>query len=180
MWPAFVALTFVDALIGSALPPAGDSWNAIGAGVAFGALNLIGIVALSVPVTLLLRHRRRDLPKVVAKDYAGTTAMVAITGLLVVAGIANRAHVSQDSRSTADAIVRAQAYIGDRAPGRFRSEMQYVNTYAIQAGSVYRVCVPSVDRTQTYCVIVRTDRPFSGSVSFAGYESNQRLSEGVN
>ena len=55
-----------------------------------------------------------------------------------------------------DAIKRAQAYIGDRAPAEFRRNLAYVDTFAIQPGSIYRTCVPSDYRRRTYCVIVKT------------------------
>lgn len=179
MWPAFIGLTFVDGLIGSQLPPAGDAWDPIGAGIAGCALNLLGIVVVSVPLGLLLRRRRPDMPKGVARDYGATTVMLSISALLLVAGVVNQAHVHRDSRVMADALTRARAFIGDRAPDRFRRNVDYVSTYAIQPGSVYRMCVPSVDGSQTYCVIVRTDLPFSHSVTFGGYEPNSLFGRGV-
>ena len=45
-----------------------------------------------------------------------------------------------------DATARAQAWIGDRAPAEFRRNVEELDTYAIQPGSVYRTCVPSPDR----------------------------------
>jgi hypothetical protein len=180
MWPAFIALTVGDALIGHALPPDGDGWDAVGAGIAMGAANLFAIVVLAAPVTLGLRRARPDLPKVVARDYSGTAAMCLITAVLLIAGLVNRASVQSDQNAMSDAIKRAQAYVGDRAPDRFKRDLGNVNTYVIQAGSVYRVCVPSVDGSRFYCVVVNVDKPFSRSVTFAGSESNQLLSQGFN
>lgn len=180
MWPAFVVLTVLDAVIGAALPPAGDGWDGIGAALFAAVVNLVAIVLLSVPLRLALRRRRPDLPKVVAADYAGTTTMLALTALLLVLGALHHGRLLQDRATMSDAIRRAQAYIGDRAPDRFRRDLQYVSTFTIQAGSIYRMCVPSVDRTQTYCVIVRDRLPFARSVSFAGYEPNALFGEGVN
>ena len=77
-----------------------------------------------------------------------------------------------------DAITRAQAYIGDRAPAEFRRNLQYVDTFAIQPGSIYRTCVPNDNRQRTYCVIVKTNLPFAG-VSFAGYETNEVMERGT-
>ena len=79
-----------------------------------------------------------------------------------------------------DAIVRAQAYIGDRAPTEFRRNLQWVSTFTIQPGSIYRACVPSLDGRRTYCVVVDTSLPFERSVRFSGYESNATFSTGVN
>ena len=79
-----------------------------------------------------------------------------------------------------DAITRAQAWIGDRAPAEFRRNLEFVSTVAIEPGRVYRTCVPSVDGRRTYCVIVNTNLPFAQSVSFAGYESNAVFAQGTN
>ena len=78
-----------------------------------------------------------------------------------------------------DAIKRAQAYIGDRAPAEFRRNLEFVDTFVIEQGSIYRTCVPSDDRKRTYCVIVKTHLPFPRSVSFAGYEPNSVMSAGA-
>jgi hypothetical protein len=78
-----------------------------------------------------------------------------------------------------DAIARAQAFIGDRAPAEFRRNVQWVSTYAIEPGSLYRTCVPNAERSRTYCVVVNTRLPFERSVKFAGYESNADLSAGT-
>jgi hypothetical protein len=180
MWPAFIALTVLDAVIGNALPPAGDGWDPIGAGL-FGAfLNLAAIVVLSVPLRFVLRRRRPDLPKVVAGDYAGTGMMVSLTVLLLVLGLAHHARLRSDRRTMDDAITRAQAYIGDHAPARFRRNVQYVSTYMIQDGSIYRICVPSYDGPEDYCVVVQEKLPFAQSVAPAGSESNAEFSLGVN
>lgn len=77
-----------------------------------------------------------------------------------------------------DAIGRAQAWIGDRAPAEFRRNVQFVNAFAIDAG-IYRICVPSAGGTRSYCVIVKESLPFQRSVSFAGTESNAVFAAGV-
>jgi hypothetical protein len=85
----------------------------------------------------------------------------------------------EHQRAMRDAIARAQAWIGDRAPAEFRRNVEFVSTLAIEQGSIYRTCVPSDDRTRTYCVIVKTHLPFARSVSFDGYESNAVFSAGT-
>ena len=88
-----------------------------------GAANLFAIVVLAAPVTLGLRRARPDLPKVVARDYSGTAAMCAITAVLLITGLVNRAHVQSDHNAMTDAIKRAQAYVGDRAPDQFKRDL---------------------------------------------------------
>ena len=90
LWPAFVALTIVDGVIGHMLPPAGDGqrlsaphWSAL-------VLNLIAVVLLSRPLGALLRRARGDCPAIVARNYAGTTVVVVIALALLTAGLLHR------------------------------------------------------------------------------------------
>lgn len=180
MWPLFVPLAIVDGVIGSSLPPSGNSWNFAGAAL-FGAfVNLIAIVVLSVPLRLGLRFVRPDLPKVVATDYAGLSTMCVLTVVLLAAGIAHRAHVQTDQRAMADAIKRAQAYIGDHAPTEFEANVTHISTFTIQEGSVYRMCVPNLAGSRQYCVVVHEQQPFAQSVRPDGSESNAILDAGAN
>ncbi len=93
LWPAFVAAVIVDALIGHALPPVGDTQKLFGAALVACFLNLLGIVLLSLPLAALLRRRRPDLPWIVARDYGGTAVVLAITAALLSAGLINHSTV---------------------------------------------------------------------------------------
>ncbi len=179
LWPAFIVATVADGLIGHLLPPAGESQTVVSALLIGLVLNLMGVILLAHPVGVLLRRARHDLPRVIARDYGGTIVVLAVAGGLLGAGLFHRASVLADQRSFRDATVRAQAFIGDRAPAQFRANTGAATTFAIQEGSIYRVCVPSTDRRQTYCVIVNTRRPFARSVSFGGYEPNSMFAVGV-
>jgi hypothetical protein len=179
MWPAFIALTIADGVVGHLLPPAGDRESVYGAMLLAGAFNLLAVLLLSRPLGAVLRRYRRDLPPLIARDYAGTAALMAVTGALLAIGIGHRSAVLANRQATADAIARAQAFIGDRAPAEFRRNLSSVSTYAIEPGNVYRVCVLSHDRARTYCVVVRRALPFSRSVRFAGYEPNSVLAQGA-
>ena len=179
LWPMFVAMTVADGIIGHALPPAGDSQSLAAAALAGLVINLIGVLLLSRPLGALLRRVRKDLPNVVARNYAGTSVVLAISAAILGVGLAHHASVVADQNALRDATTRAQAWIGDRAPPQFRGNVREVDTFAIQPGSIYRACVPSDDRTRTYCVIVKTYLPFARSVRFAGYEPNSVFAEGV-
>jgi hypothetical protein len=180
LWPVFIAATVADAVIGTLLPPSGESQMIFGAGVIGLVLNMIGILAVSWPAAAVLRRYRRDLPVIVARDYTGTAVVALISLTLLSVGLLHRNSVLSDRRAMQDAIVRAQAYIGDRAPAEFRRNLQWVSTFTIQPGSIYRACVPSLDGRRTYCVVVDTALPFERSVRFSGYESNATFSTGVN
>jgi hypothetical protein len=179
MWPAFVALTAVDTCVLHALPPDGDSERLVAAFLLAGFWNLMAVAVVAHPVGAILRRVRRDLPRIVARDYAGTWLLIAIAVGVLMAGLSNRSTVSSNHAAMRDAIVRAIAWIGFRAPPEFRGELSFASTVTIQAGSLYRTCVPSVDGRRTYCVIVNDREPVNRSVHFAGYEPNATFAIGL-
>lgn len=179
LWPAFAALTIADAIVGHMLPPAGDGQTLVSAGLVALVLNLIAVILLSRPLGAALRHARGDLPGIVARDYAGTTVVVVVALALLTIGLLHRSTLQAQRSTMYDAIKRAQAYIGDRAPAEFRRNLELADTFVIQQGSIYRTCVPSDDRKRTYCVIVKDKLPFASSVSFGGYEPNEVMSAGT-
>lgn len=179
MWPAFIVLSVVDGAIGHWLPPTGDGWSPVGAFLLCFFFGLVGIAVLAPPLGMLLRRVRSDMPKVVARDYAGTSVLVLITGLMLTAGLLHHGQISSDQRTMEDATARAEAYIGVHAPPRFRHEMQHLSTYVLQAGAIYRTCVRDLGTSRSWCVIVNTREPFSRSVRFAGSEPNSLFSQGT-
>jgi hypothetical protein len=179
LWPSFVAFTLADAVIGHALPPAGSTESLTAAALLALVLNLLGVLFLSRPLGWALRRVRPDLPNVVARDYGGTLVVLVLAATLATIGLAHRSAIRDSERDMQDAIVRAQAFIGDRAPDAFRRNLQYVNLLAIQADTIYRACVPNVENTKNYCVIVDRSKPFGQSVRFSGSEPNATLASGT-
>jgi hypothetical protein len=179
LWPAFIAFVAVDAAIGHLLPPIGDKQSIVAAAIGGLMLNLVGVILLSRPFGMLLRHWRPDLPASVARNYGGTTVVVLVSLALLGVGLAHRSSITNDQQTLRDAIVRAQAWIGDRAPDQFRRNVALIDTVEIQPGSIYRICVPSSRDARTYCVVVNTRLPFARSVRFAGYEPNSSVAAGT-
>jgi hypothetical protein len=151
----------------------------LGAAVSGCFLSLIGLIVLTRPLGAMIRRVRGDLPVVVARNYAGTGVVLAVAGALAIAGVIHHSSVMQHQRAMRDAIVRAQAWIGNRAPAEFRRNAQSVSTVVIEAGRIYRTCVPSDVSHRTYCVVVNTSLPFAQSVNFAGYEPNSVFAAGT-
>jgi hypothetical protein len=178
LWPMFVAATLIDGLLVHALPLAGSSQSVYGGVVLALVFNLLAVLFLSRPLGALLRRRRRDLPVGVARNYAGTGAVLLVAAAMLCLGLLHRPSMLAEQRTRDDAIVRAQAFIGDHAPATFQANLGHPDTYTIQPG-IYRTCVPSRDGRRTYCVVVRTALPLARSVTFAGYEPNAILSEGT-
>lgn len=179
LWPLCAALTVVGGLIEHALPPAGES-QALGAGIlSAGFFNLLAVLLLSRPLGALLRRVQPSLPGLIARDFGGRIAVGLVSATLLGLGLAHRSTILAHQRATQDAIVMAQAWIGDHAPPGFRRQLSTVDVYAIEPGAIYRICVPDTSRERTYCVVVRTGMPLASSVSFAGYEPNSVLSAGA-
>ena len=180
LWPTFVVVTVLDGVMLHALPLLGSSQTVAGGIVAGLVGNVLAVVLLARPIGGLLRRRRPDLPVGVAGNYAGTAAVVLVSAAMLTLGLLHHPTIVVQQQAMDDAIVRAQAFIGDRAPAAFRANVRDENTYVIVPGSIYRTCVPSVDGGRTYCVVVRTALPLAQSVVFAGYEPNSIFSEGTN
>jgi hypothetical protein len=179
LWPTFVVAAFLDGVIALARPFVGDRQSLAGGLLAGLVLNLLAVLFLSRPGGVILRRVRSDMPVSVARNYAGTLAVVLVSGGLLAAGLARHEGILDNQQSLRDAVVRAVAYIGDHAPQAFRANARQTDTFTIQAGTMYRTCVPSRDG-RSYCVIVKPHLPLARSVVFAGYEPNALFATGVN
>jgi hypothetical protein len=180
LWPTFVVATVLDAVVVHALPMLGDRQSFFGGLLAGLILNLLVVLFCSRPVGSLLRRRRGELPVGVARNYAGTLAVSLVSAGLLCLGLLHHRSIMQAQRALDDAIVRAEAFIGDHAPATFAADALHTDTFTIQSGIVYRTCVPSRDGARTYCVIVKPKLPLARSVIFAGYEPNSIFAQGAN
>jgi hypothetical protein len=180
LWPTFVVATVLDAVIVHALPMLGDRQGFVGGLLAGLILNELAVVFCSRPLGSLLRRRRADLPREVARNYAGTLAVSLVSAGMLGLGLLHHPTIMREQRALNDAVVRAEAFIGDHAPAAFAANASHTDTFTIQPGVVYRTCVPSRDGTRTYCVIVRPKLPLSRSVIFDSYEPNSIFAAGVN
>ena len=180
MWPAFVASALLDGFIAHARPFLGDSQSIVGGVLAGLIINLLVVLFFSGAVGRILRRRRTDLPVAVARNYGGTFAVLAVSVGIAALGFARHGSIVSRQQALIDAVVRAEAYIGDHAPATFQVDATRTDTFTIQAGEIYRTCVSSQDGRRSYCVIVKPRLPLAQSVVFAGYEPNSLFSEGAN
>lgn len=179
LWPVFALATVADAVLEHVRPPAGDAQSVASAALIGLVLNLLAVLLLSRPLAALIRRHRQDLPTVVARNYAGTAVVAAVTTGLISAGLLHHDTIVANQQAMRDATVRAQAWIGDHAKAQFRRHVTLADTVAIQPGSIYRTCVPGDDLRRSYCVIVKTQLPFARSVTPAGHTPNSVFAEGV-
>jgi hypothetical protein len=190
MWPSFVVLTLVDGAIVHWLPPVGDRGSPIAGWLGGWIYSLVGIVVLTPPLGWVIRRVRPDMPRVVARDYAGAGVCVAVTLSVLAGGLVHRHVVNDDKAALQDATARAEAYIGDRAPAAFQAlQGDRLETFEVQPPQLYRVCA-GVSTGVTagfspdpgyrwYCVVVDRSKPFGQGVKYDGSEPNSLLSQGT-
>jgi hypothetical protein len=182
LWPLFIVLTLADGLIHYQLPITGDQNGSFAGGALFGAVvNLIGLVALAQPLGRVVRRVRPDMPRVVANNYAGAFTTIAVTAVVLGAGLIHRHVITNDLRDLNNATARAEAYIGAHAPAQFQKDLERLSTYEVQPPEIYRTCATadSAADPRYYCVVVNRQRPFGKGVYYDGSESNTLLSEGA-
>jgi hypothetical protein len=162
LWPAFVLLTPLDALVLSRLPFYGTRGPGDFAGgiILAGALNLV-LVAVAAPLAArLLRRRRRDLPRIIAQDTAGTRLLLAAFVVLTVAGIVHRPVVHEEARDRAAQLAAVHDYVVRQAPG-YTAGLAAVDALRLEP-DMYRTCVPGRDPRKWLCLIVHTDQEPAG------------------
>jgi hypothetical protein len=157
LWPAFAAGTLGAGIFLHARPLTGLRTGLVPALLLAGFLNL-GAVALAATVgAVLLRRARPDLPRVVAADYAGAAAVGVVTVALVAGGLAHHGAVARERRDTTRALTFMRLQVMRSGPPAARRNIDAADTIRVDAGKVYRSCVPVADPARPYCVIVHLD-----------------------
>ena len=155
MWPAFLACTIVDGLLLHELPISGDGSRVIPATLFSAFLNLVAVALVAPGVGRLVRRRwRRDLPRTVANDYAGTALIGAVTATLLVGGLLHRPAVAAHERAVRAQAAAARDYFVTAAPVRLHARLGEADTIKL-ADDLYRTCVPDRPR-RAFCLFVRT------------------------
>jgi hypothetical protein len=171
--PALVVLTVGDAVLIHLRPLAGEGRTELVAGLLLASfLNLVAVAALAPFAGMALRRVRPDLPRVVARDYVGAVLVALVTVGLVAGGVRHHGTLERNREALAEAHVRAQAWLGARAPAEFRRHVALADTVPVVAGSVYRTCAPGARPERAWCVVVELDRPPASSVTLDGATPN--------
>lgn len=179
LWPSFVVLTFADAAIIHDLPLTGDAASWVSGWLLGAVLSLLGIVVLGGLLGRAVRRVRPDMPRVVARNYAGALITLVVTLGLLGGGLVHQHVVASDTAALQEATARAEAYIGAHAPPAFQRNLRLLDTYEVQPPNIYRTCATDPTRTRYYCVVVNRTEPFGRSVHYSGAEPNWLLSEGT-
>ena len=173
LWPAFVVLTLVDALILGRLPIAGDGGTAFVPALLLACFFNLLAVAVAGPLlaTVVRRRVRRDLPRVVAEDYTGTALLGVVTAGLLAGGIAHHDSMQEAQHDLIVQQAAARAYASERAPARFRGRVEESTTVKLEE-DLFRTCVPGPDPRRWFCVFVRTNTAPPGITVDQNRESN--------
>ena len=86
---------------------------------------LIGIIAISPGLGLLIRRRRTDMPRVVARNYGGTVAVCAVSAVLLGAGLIHHASVTAARHALQVADARARVWIARQRPRRISATFRH-------------------------------------------------------
>ncbi len=154
MWPTFVICLFVDTVLLHLLPIDGSSTSVGAAFIEAGFLNLAAVAVLGPLLSLALRRRRRDLPRVVARDYAGAAALLLVTAGTLVTGLLHRPAVLAAQRSFRAQALALRSYVDADAPA-YRRNLTRADTVQL-AADFYRTCVPAADPATALCLFIDT------------------------
>jgi hypothetical protein len=172
-WPAFAALTVVDALLIGLLPFHGSP-DPLGAAILAGFFNVLAVALLAPLAGMLLRRHRRDLPVVVARDYAGTVLLAGVTFALLAGGLADRSARAHERRNLQAVQLGVHNYVVAQAP-RFEVGLATMDTVKLDA-SHYRACVYDAHERLPLCLFVNTDQVPAGVARDPSREPNTGLS----
>ena len=171
-WPAFAVLTAADAVVIARLPFQGAGPDAVGAALLAGFVNLLAVAVAAPLLGALLRRRRGDLPKVVARDYAGTALLSAITAALLAGGLAHRSSVVAERAEEQAVHAAVHDYVVAGEPA-FRAGLGAVDTVRLEPEH-YRACVYAAEELPL-CFFVNTDQSPAGLERDTSREPNGRF-----
>jgi hypothetical protein len=156
-WPAFVALTVFNGIVLARLPFYGDGPGGVIPGVLLaGFLNLFAVAVVAPLVGSAVRRARPDLPRIVARDYAGTAVLAAIAALLLAGGLLHRPAVADEEGDERAVVGSVHDYVLTQAP-EYRDGRGAIDALRIVPDQ-YRACVPGDDPSRWLCLIVSTDQ----------------------
>ena len=175
LWPTFVVLTIVDALLLGVLPIAGDGGTEfVGAALLAMTFNLVMVAVVAPLLAIWLRRRRPDLPKVVAQDFTGTALVVCVTLALLAGGLLHAPARAEAERDMSAQAVAARDFAHAQAPEQFRDGVGAMTTVKME-DDLFRTCVPGDDPKRWFCMYVDTTTSPPGITVDRNRESNASM-----
>ena len=156
-WPAFIVLTLVDGILLVVLPPYDGAPENVFPGVLLaGFANLLAVAVVAPALGVLIRRRHPDLPRMIAANYAGAWLLVAITALLLAAGLLHRQAVEEE-QARERAIAGAVHDYVLRSEPELRGSLSTIDLIRIDR-DYYRACIPGAEADRWMCLFVSTDQ----------------------
>jgi hypothetical protein len=157
LWPSFLVATVVGGVLLDRLPVAGEGTGIVAGTLIAGFLNLAAVVVLGSAGGALLRRRRPDLPRDVARDAAGAVSVVLVCLALATAGLIHRPALLDDRRDFDAQALAAQRYLAHRAPPDVRPNALLADSIRVDE-DLYRTCAPRRGERRAFCLYVNTDQ----------------------
>jgi hypothetical protein len=173
LWPSFVAATVAGGVLIDRLPPGGEGGIGVVAGMLLaGFLNLAALIVVGGAGGFLLRRRRADLPREIARDYAGTAGVGLMCAILLVLGLAHRPAIADNDRDFTAQQAAARRFIAHSGPPEARAAATRTDTIRIDE-DMYRTCAPLEQADRAFCVYVDTSQSPPGITVDRNRASNQ-------
>lgn len=174
LWPAFLACTLLDGILIELLPPYAGTPPGLPGGLLLAGFANLGIVAVLAPLAgRVLRRRRRDLPRAVATDTAGTALVAGLAAVILAAGLAHRPSVAAERDAERAVLSATHGYVTAQARG-WAPGLATVDVLRM-APDAYRACVPGRDPRRWLCLLVDTDQSPPGVRRDDSMEPNSGL-----
>jgi hypothetical protein len=178
MWPAFAGFTVLDGLLIHFQPISGDGTDIVPAFLLAGFFNLVAVAVAAPMAGWVVRRRwRRDLPRAIAHDYAGTALLVVVAAGLLVAGLANRDAADEARADFAAQSAAVRLWAATTAPPAYRRNIDDADTLKLDT-NLYRTCLPGPDPRRALCVYVTTSRHPAGIRRDPSREPNESFAHG--
>jgi hypothetical protein len=171
LWPGFVVLTLLEMVLLHWLPLAGQGTDFIPALLLAGSLNLIAVALLGGLGGRALRRVRRDMPKVVADNYAGTTILALMAATFVTVGLVHRPEVIDRRKAFSRQSQAVQRWVQANGDDFAVAHVRRADTLTIEE-DLWRTCVPGPDPKRWLCLIVDTSQSPPGITRDPNRESN--------
>jgi hypothetical protein len=155
LWPTFAIVTVLEMPLLHWLPLSGERTGLVGALLLAACLNLIAVAVIGGLGGAALRRRRRDLPKVVADDYAGTAALALVAVVFVAVGLAHRPETVAEREAFGEQSLAVQRWLAANGGLFERAHAGAATTLRIDA-DLYRTCVPTRQPRRWLCLVVDT------------------------
>jgi hypothetical protein len=153
----FLVVTVLEMGLLHWLPVQGDATGWVAALLVAGCLNLMAVVVVGGLGAVALRRRRRDLPKVVADDYAGRVALGLVAGGLLLGGLLHRPLVEHRRAAFAQQSLAVRKWVALHGDAFARAHVARADSIRLDE-NLYRTCVPGPDPKRSLCLVVDTSK----------------------